>query len=305
MRKKPQRLRLKKWDRWIGTFLSLSRRSWAMAGPTVSIDWTACVSRWLTFRHLQVELPDSFFDLSTQELKHLLAQSRRQAEKLMNRPLITKELRDQEKKKEMQLRKTKYPKTRVRVRFPDMVSMEATFLSEEPSMCFEYALFKIAQLIGSFVVSILFSTISSVLEDQGREFHLSDLAVSFRFHGPFLTSHFPSTASPALPKKELDPAVSFAEAGLTPATNVYVTWKNPADPSYLSAESRKQLKPLPKPKIVQPSEPEAMELDEKPAAGRTLGGPSAPPAEKKQDDGARGGEKGKSKLPAWLKLNKK
>lgn len=83
------------------------------------------------FRSL-VELPDSFFELTQTELKHLLAQSRRQVEKAVNRPLLTKELREQEQKKQMEIRKTKYPKTRVRVRFPDMVSMEATFLSDEP-----------------------------------------------------------------------------------------------------------------------------------------------------------------------------
>ncbi|KAI9009138.1 GLUT4 regulating protein TUG-domain-containing protein [Hyaloraphidium curvatum] len=176
-----------------------------------------------------IELPDSFFELSQAELKLLLAQSRRQTEKLLNRPLMTKELRDQEKAKELQLRKTKYPKTRIRVRFPDMVSLEATFWSEEP-------------------VSELYSVISSVLQDAKREFHLT---------------------TPGLSKKELDPAASFVASGMAPACNVHLSWKIPGGTVvYLSSEAAKQLKPHPRTASAPVVGAEDMSVDEKAPAAR-------------------------------------
>jgi hypothetical protein len=72
-----------------------------------------------------VQLPASFYSLNTSELKVLIDGQRANLATLENRPLMTKALREREQK----LIEQKYPKTMVRVRFPDRYILEATFYS--------------------------------------------------------------------------------------------------------------------------------------------------------------------------------
>ncbi|KAI8051162.1 hypothetical protein BDF22DRAFT_777329 [Syncephalis plumigaleata] len=77
--------------------------------------------------HHQIDLPDSFFELTPLELKTLWnsQQAKRQAQE--NAPLLTSAMRKAEEEK----RKQRYPKTMIRVRFPDRVQLQLQFLSRE------------------------------------------------------------------------------------------------------------------------------------------------------------------------------
>lgn len=74
---------------------------------------------------ITVTLPDSFYDLSAAELKAVLRSSGSATS--TDAPLMTKAMRD----REASLRRQKYPKTMIRVRFPNRVTFQATFLSSE------------------------------------------------------------------------------------------------------------------------------------------------------------------------------
>lgn len=72
-----------------------------------------------------VELPPSFFELSQVEIRILLDSHKSAVHALENKPLLTQKLRDREKL----MKEKKYPKTMIRVRFPDQYILEATFFS--------------------------------------------------------------------------------------------------------------------------------------------------------------------------------
>ncbi|KAI8899326.1 hypothetical protein BC833DRAFT_586083, partial [Globomyces pollinis-pini] len=70
-----------------------------------------------------INLPDSFFRLTSAELKSIFDSQNKARDNLENRPLMTQAMRD----KEAQLKQQKYPKTRVRIRLPDRTTIEASF----------------------------------------------------------------------------------------------------------------------------------------------------------------------------------
>ncbi|KAI8848020.1 hypothetical protein BC829DRAFT_444104 [Chytridium lagenaria] len=91
-----------------------------------------------------IELPDSFFELTPNELKMMIKLHNSRSKALEDAPLMTKAMRDREE----QLRKSKYPKvgnlsmsswyinplmmqTMIRVKFPNRLVLQATFLSDE------------------------------------------------------------------------------------------------------------------------------------------------------------------------------
>ncbi|KAJ3071733.1 Tether containing UBX domain for GLUT4, partial [Podochytrium sp. JEL0797] len=76
---------------------------------------------------MNIQLPDSFFILSPTELKLAYLSSKSATKHLTDAPLMTKSMRDREDA----LRAAKFPKTMVRVRFPDRVTIQAQFLSTE------------------------------------------------------------------------------------------------------------------------------------------------------------------------------
>jgi tether containing UBX domain for GLUT4 len=88
------------------------------------VQWQ-CITNTLNL--FAVELPDSFFELTPAELKAVLAaqESRRIAEE--NAGFKTRAMREAEMNKRAQ----KYPKTMLRIRFPDRVQLQLQFLSQE------------------------------------------------------------------------------------------------------------------------------------------------------------------------------
>ena len=77
-----------------------------------------------------MELPESFYELSGDELKMLMAQQSRRRQEMENQPLKTRKIRE----KEAEAHRQKYPKTQIRFRFREDSSniLQAVFLSSEP-----------------------------------------------------------------------------------------------------------------------------------------------------------------------------
>ena len=75
----------------------------------------------------RIELPDSFFELTPSEFKILLSETETRRKKAENAGFKTRALREQEELERAQ----KYPKTCIRVRFPDRCSLQVNFLSSE------------------------------------------------------------------------------------------------------------------------------------------------------------------------------
>ncbi|KAI7855032.1 hypothetical protein BDC45DRAFT_507569 [Circinella umbellata] len=75
----------------------------------------------------KVELPESFFKLTANEIKSLYKSHVDSREKLENRPLKTQKIRQAEELDRMK----KYPRTKIRIRFPDSTILQAVFKSQE------------------------------------------------------------------------------------------------------------------------------------------------------------------------------
>ncbi|KAJ3049770.1 Tether containing UBX domain for GLUT4 [Rhizophlyctis rosea] len=75
----------------------------------------------------KIELPDDFFELTTAELKMLVAGSTARRAAIEGAPLMTKAMRERED----ELRRAKYPKTLIRVRFPNRITLQVTYWSGE------------------------------------------------------------------------------------------------------------------------------------------------------------------------------
>jgi tether containing UBX domain for GLUT4 len=135
------------------------------------------------FHGLQlVQLPASFYSLNSSELKVLIDGQRANLNALENRPLMTKSLREREQK----LREQKYPKTMIRVRFPDRYIMEATFYSGDKG---KFIIYK---------VESLFKLVAENLAFPG----------SFRLY-----------VTP--PQTDLDPSMTFWKSKLAPASLIH------------------------------------------------------------------------------------
>uniref|UniRef100_A0A224Z5H2 Tether containing UBX domain for GLUT4 n=1 Tax=Rhipicephalus zambeziensis TaxID=60191 RepID=A0A224Z5H2_9ACAR len=73
------------------------------------------------------EFGDSFYEVTIEDAKYLLADYKRQRDALENRPLETKQLREQRQER---LAKN-YPVVLIRIYFPDRYVLQGTFLAEE------------------------------------------------------------------------------------------------------------------------------------------------------------------------------
>jgi tether containing UBX domain for GLUT4 len=74
------------------------------------------------------EVPDSFYDLSTSDVKAMASSTRKAVAASSDAPLMTKEMRDRAEARAMAKRG---PTTRLRLRFQDRWEVEATFLNNE------------------------------------------------------------------------------------------------------------------------------------------------------------------------------
>ncbi|KAI8826709.1 uncharacterized protein EV422DRAFT_511123 [Fimicolochytrium jonesii] len=163
----------------------------------------------------QVELPDSFYDLTSTELKLLLASTSSSllangSSSSRDAPLMTRAMRE----REAALKLKKHPKTLIRVKFPDRVMVQLSFLSSE-------------------AVQTLYTCLTPMLRTPTPRFTL------------YITP----------PYQELDPRQTFWEAKLAPNSMVHFKWaeeaanEHNADGSaeYLNEEWKGKLSPLPVP----------------------------------------------------------
>ncbi|CAG8595028.1 317_t:CDS:2, partial [Dentiscutata heterogama] len=75
----------------------------------------------------QIDLPDSFYELTAAELQYLLAKQTLKHKREESAGFKTNAMRAQEEK----ARERKYPKTLIRVKFPDSFQLQIAFLSKE------------------------------------------------------------------------------------------------------------------------------------------------------------------------------
>ncbi|CAG8747765.1 18927_t:CDS:10, partial [Dentiscutata erythropus] len=153
----------------------------------------------------QIDLPDSFFELTATELKYLLAKQTLKHQRDENAGFKTNAMRAQEEKE----RERKYPKTLIRVKFPDSFQLQIAFLSKEH-------------------VADLYKFVKDALRTPNREFEL-----------------YVSPPKRTLSDKNL----TLYQAGLAPASVVYCIWAdksvgNDAVP-YLSDEYLKLREDIP------------------------------------------------------------
>lgn len=94
-------------------------------------------------------VPESFYKLTSAEIKQLYQSQVGKRQALENAPLKTKQMRNAEEKERMK----KYPKTTIRVRFADGLILQIVFQSSEK-------------------VSTLYDVIRSTLKNKEREFLL-------------------------------------------------------------------------------------------------------------------------------------
>ncbi|KAJ3126990.1 hypothetical protein HK100_009985 [Physocladia obscura] len=160
---------------------------------------------------LKIQLPDSFFELNPTELKLAYISTKDKAKTLTDAPLMTKAMRDRED----ELRARKWPKTMIRVRFPDRVTFQAAFLSSEP-----------------------LSTLYNVVEESLRKNGNGDARV------------FVLYVTPPLQDLSAKRSLSFWKAGLAPASMVYFKWVNSeASGSYLNDYYLSKIEEFPVPPV--------------------------------------------------------
>lgn len=76
--------------------------------------------------HQESDLPDSFFDLTVDDVRLLLKDLKDQAKSLDDAPLLTAKLRDMENDQRI-LKLLQYKKTIIRIQFPDRYILQLTF----------------------------------------------------------------------------------------------------------------------------------------------------------------------------------
>lgn len=74
-----------------------------------------------------VDLPDDFYSLTSQDVMKLMDGQKAKREEEESRGFKTAAMRAEEEK----ARERRYPKTIIRIRFPDRVQIQATFSSQE------------------------------------------------------------------------------------------------------------------------------------------------------------------------------
>ncbi|KZO96581.1 hypothetical protein CALVIDRAFT_498375 [Calocera viscosa TUFC12733] len=75
------------------------------------------------------DLPDSHYEHSREELMSLYASTQRRLHAMTEGPLLTAKLRNDDEKKRRE--RERYPRTTIRIKFPDRTMLERTFGSDE------------------------------------------------------------------------------------------------------------------------------------------------------------------------------
>ncbi|KAI1312241.1 Tether containing UBX domain for GLUT4 [Mortierella claussenii] len=227
----------------------------------------------------QIDLPDDFYTLSSQDVMKLMNSQKAKREEEENRGFKTAAARAEEEK----AKERRYPKTIIRIRFPDRVQLQATFRSQE-------------------TVGDLRQWVANACVGQGENFDLY-------------------TTPPK--KVLMDNKQTLYQAGLAPHSIVYFSWvdsKLNLTPPFLNGEHMMMMRDLPIPGE-EPKENKSedgasslMPFEN----GHTLGQQGSSPLLTKEDrrmsermstekrgsgSGSGGGSSGG--LPKWMKLSKK
>uniref|UniRef100_A0A1D1XF21 Tether containing UBX domain for GLUT4 n=1 Tax=Anthurium amnicola TaxID=1678845 RepID=A0A1D1XF21_9ARAE len=214
----------------------------------------------------QMDLPDSFYELTSSELQFLLAMqdSKRKADE--NAGFKTRAMREQEEK----ARERKYPKTIIRVRFPDNFQVQMTFLSKE-------------------TVGELYEFVKETLRTPQRSFCL-----------------FTSPPKKILSEMSL----SLYQAGLSPASVVNFSWTDKLSDSghFLSDEYLKLRTDIPHQIVdnvtsnIVPEQTSSINNE----GGHVLSEPSRRQNIEESGQGQHSSSnKSSSKVPKWLKFGNK
>ncbi|KAG0207606.1 Tether containing UBX domain for GLUT4 [Mortierella sp. GBA30] len=211
----------------------------------------------------QIDLPDDFYTLSSQDVMKLMNSQKSKREEEENRGFKTAAARAEEEK----ARERRYPKTIIRVRFPDRVQLQATFKSQE-------------------TVGELYKWVASACVGQGEKFELY-------------------TTPPK--KVLSDDKQTLYQAGLAPQSIVYFSWKDTKlnlNPPFLNGEHMMKLQELPVPGQEPEEESKDSETSSTGDGQRTT--PAMTKEERRMSarmstdkPGSMGG------VPKWMKLSKK
>ncbi|KAI8843536.1 GLUT4 regulating protein TUG-domain-containing protein [Chytriomyces cf. hyalinus JEL632] len=226
---------------------------------------------------MNIQLPETFFQLSPTELKMAYMATKAKSKQLEEgAPLMTKAMRDAQE----ELRMKKHPKTMIRVRFPDRVTLQMAFLSTE-------------------LVSQVYATVTESLRTPTRKFMLY--------------------TTPPLQNLDSKKDLTFWKAGLAPATLVYFKWddgQTEAMGSPLNDEYLQKLEELPVPPSQQESLPDiSLPVEDEREAERLSAAVAAyaqqyrqqEQQQQQQEEREAGNESGRpeKKVPKWFKLGKK
>ncbi|KAF8949141.1 Tether containing UBX domain for GLUT4 [Haplosporangium gracile] len=216
----------------------------------------------------RIELPDDFYDLTSQDMLKLMNSQKARRVEEESRGFKTAAARAEEEK----AKERRYPKTIIRIRFPDRIQLQATFSSQE-------------------TVGDLRNWVSKACVGQGEKFDLY-------------------TTPPK--KVLADNKQTLYQAGLAPQSIVYFTWvdsKLNLAPPFLNGEHMILLQDLPIPgQEPEPNNTTQTPLE----GDRTLSRTGTIPMLSKEDrrmsaamstDKPAAGSGGG--LPKWMKLSKK
>ncbi|GAA6051594.1 hypothetical protein JCM3770_003488 [Rhodotorula araucariae] len=78
-----------------------------------------------------LDLPESYFQPTPVELQQAYAGQVKRREDLVDRPLLTQKLRDQQHAQHARAKAARWPHTRIRIRFPDRSQLEGVFPSTD------------------------------------------------------------------------------------------------------------------------------------------------------------------------------
>ncbi|KAF9359533.1 Tether containing UBX domain for GLUT4 [Mortierella sp. AD094] len=221
----------------------------------------------------QIELPDDFYDLSSQDVMKLMNSQKAKREQEENRGFKTAAARAEEEK----AREKRYPRTIIRIRFPDRVQLQGTFRSQE-------------------TIGDLRKWVASACVGQGEKFDLY-------------------TTPPK--KVLADNKQTLYQAGLAPQSIVYFSWvdtKLNMNSPFLNGEHVMMMRDLPVPgqENTEESKPDEEPLSESlPLRAATESRTGSIPMLTREDrrmsarmstdkPGSSGGG-----LPKWMKLSKK
>ncbi|KAI9593370.1 hypothetical protein BDF19DRAFT_448502 [Syncephalis fuscata] len=200
--------------------------------------------------HHQIDLPDSFFDAQ---------QAKRAA--LENSPLQTRTMREAEEEK----RKQRYPKTMIRVRFPNRIQLQLQFLSRE-------------------TVGRVYAIVRQHLLEPQRPFTL------------YVTPPRQNLT---------DLSVRLMDAHLAPASLVHFVWNEPGSGNehYLIESTMTLAKDLPELAVTETAAAESRPEHSSPSTESSTANQSTSSTSARLGS-SNSNEANSMKLPKWMKLSK-